>query len=130
MTDDVARLLVVVVVLVVAWLTALVLNRFHRPAHPSLTVNNEGDRPGIVLFTSLDCSTCKRTIHRLRGDGISFREITHELEPQRFESWGVLAVPLTVVIDRGSEVVDMIPGVPPSRRLRRALDAAGITVGT
>ena len=129
MNEVAVRLLVVVVVLFIALLIAVVLNRFRRPDHPPITVNAEGDRPGIVLFTSLDCATCKRTITKLRGVDLSYREITHELEPQRFESWGVVAVPLTVVVDRASEVIDLIPGVPSTRRLSRALDAAGIGGG-
>lgn len=129
MTDIAVRMLLVLAVLLSASLIAVALNRFRRPDHPPITVNAEGDRPGIVLFTSLDCATCKRTITKLRGDDLSFREITHELEPQRFESWGVVAVPLTVVINRASEVIDLIPGVPSTRRLSSALDAAGIGGG-
>jgi len=128
MTDEVIRLLIVAGVLVAAGLVAVVINALRKPPHPSLTVQSDGDRPGVVLFTSLDCSTCKKTIALLRSQGIAFREITYELEPQRFESWQVLAVPLTVILDAGGEVLDVITGTPTSRRLARSVRAGGIEV--
>jgi hypothetical protein len=126
MTDEVARLLLVAVVLAVAGLVAFVITRLKKPPHPNLVVQADGDRPGVVLFTSLECSTCKDTITRLRGKGVVFREITHELEPQRFEAWQVLAVPLTVVLDDEGAVVDAIAGIPSPRRLTGALRVAGL----
>ena len=126
MDATIGRLAAVVVVLVLARVVALILARFLRPKHPDVTVGDEGGRPGIVLFTSTDCSTCKQTISRIEQSGISFREITHELEPHRFESWGISGVPLTVVLDSASVVVDLITGVPSLRRIRRAAQSAGI----
>lgn len=126
MTDVAARLILVVGVLAAAGLVAFVINRLHKPPHPALVVQTEGDRPGVVLFTSLECTTCKETISILRSKGVAFREVTHELEPQRFEAWRVLAVPLTVVLDSESAVVDAITGVPSSRRLVGALRTAGL----
>jgi len=128
MTDEVIRLLIVVGVLVVAGLVAVLINAVRKPPHPTLVAQPDGDRPGVVLFTSLDCSTCKKTIALLRNQGIAFREITHELEPQRFEAWQVLAVPLTVILDASGEIVDAIAGTPTSRRLARSARAGGIEV--
>lgn len=105
---------------------ALVINRFRKPPHPSLVVRSDGDRPGVVLFTSLDCTSCRETIALLRSEGVAYREITHELEPQRFEAWRVLAVPLTVVLDAESVVIDAIAGVPTPRRLAHAFRSAGL----
>ena len=126
MTDEAARLLLVIGVLAVSGFVAFAIRRVQRPPHPTLVVQAEGERPGVVLFTSLDCATCKTTIALLRSRSVPFREITHELEPQRFEAWRVLAVPLIVVLDDESAVVDTIPGVPSSRRLTRALRGAGL----
>lgn len=128
MTAEVARLLIVMGVLASAVLVAAVINRVQKPPHPTIVVGTEGDRPGVVLFTSLECTTCKETIAILRSNGVAFREVTHELEPQRFEAWRVLAVPLTVVLDDESAVVDAIAGVPSSRRLTGALRMAGLEV--
>jgi hypothetical protein len=126
MTDEAARLLLAIGVLVVSGLVAFAIRQFQRPPHPTLVVQADGERPGVVLFTSLDCATCKQTISFLRSRTVPFREITHELEPQRFEAWRVLAVPLIVVLDDESAIVDSISGVPSSRRLTRALRAAGL----
>lgn len=130
MTDELFRVLLVGIVLLIAGAVAFGFTKLQRPSHPRVTVGGEGDRPGIVLFTSLNCSTCKKTITQLRGDGIPFREITHELEPQRFEEWGVLAVPLTVVVNRDGHVVDLMTGVPSLQRLQSAVEAAGLEVRT
>jgi hypothetical protein len=128
MTDEAVRLLLVAGTLTVAILVAFVVNRLRKPPHPALSVQDEGERPGVVLFTALECSMCKDTIAVLRSRGIQFREITHELEPQRFERWGVLAVPLTVVLDEDGIVVDAVAGVPSQRRLTSALRAASLEV--
>jgi thiol-disulfide isomerase/thioredoxin len=128
MTEEAARLLLVIGVLALAGLVAWLIGMVRKPPHPELIVQEEGDRPGVVLFTSLECTTCRTTIAMLRTRGVPFREITHELEPQRFESWRVLAIPLTVVLDDEGVVVDAITGVPPSRRLTSALRRAGLEV--
>ena len=129
MSDQTVRIIVVLVVAVVAILLALVARKLVRPVHPEITVGDAGDRPGVVLFTSTDCSNCKEAIALLKSESISFREITHELEPQRFESWTVLAVPLTVVLDADGGIVEMISGVPHRRTLRKALRVAEIVQG-
>lgn len=129
MSDQIVRVVVVLVVALVALLVALVARRLTRPVHPQITVGEVGDRPGVVLFTSTDCSNCKDAIALLKEESVSFREITHELEPQRFESWTVLAVPLTVVLDVDGGVVEVMSGVPRRRALRKAIRAAGIVHG-
>ncbi|GMQ97831.1 MAG: hypothetical protein BMS9Abin17_0334 [Acidimicrobiia bacterium] len=130
MNDVAVRVAAVIVVLGLARLVALVLARFLRPKHPDVIVGDEGDRPGIVLFTSTDCSTCKRAISRIHESGLTFREITYDLEPQRFDAWGVTGVPLTIVLDAAGSIVDGMSGVPSIRRLRRAAQKARIERGS
>jgi glutaredoxin len=126
MTDVVGRLLVVVVVVVVAASAAWVIGRVRRPPHPRIHVGEEGSRPGVVVFTSTTCPTCKEAIARLEQLRIPFREVTSELEPQRFDAWGVVAVPVIVVIDDGGRAVEVLAGVPNARILARAVAQAGI----
>ncbi len=128
MSGDVTRLLLVLVAFGVASIVAHVARRVQKPPHPPLTVQPDGDRPGVVLFTSLECPSCRDAFAMLRSKGLSFREITHEIEPQRFEAWNARAVPLIVVLDAGGRVTDTIAGVPSKRRLARALHTAGIDV--
>ena len=127
MSDAALRLLVVVVLVLGAVVVAAVISRIRRPPHPDITVGDVGDRPGVVLFTSTTCPTCKQTIEVLEDMGVSFREVTHDLEAHRFETWGVVAVPVTVVVDGDSTVVDAFSGVPRRRSLHRALQRAGLT---
>ncbi|MCB1245747.1 MAG: hypothetical protein KDB69_00610 [Acidimicrobiia bacterium] len=126
MSGDLVRIAIPIAVVVVAIGVGLGMNRLRRPIHPTVSVGDVGDRPGVVVFTSTDCSGCKRAIERLKRASIVFREVTYELEPQRFETWGVVAVPLTVVVDGDGKVEAAMTGVPSKRHLRRATAAAGI----
>ncbi len=126
MTDQAARLLIVLGVVVLALAVAAIATRLRKPMHPSVVVNDLADRPGIVLFTSTDCSRCKKAISRLKEAGLGFREVTYELEPHQFESWGVVAVPLAVVVDGSGTATGVLSGVPSARALRAAATKAGI----
>ena len=127
MNDVLLRLLIVAALVLVAVGVAAIASRLRRPPHPDITVGEVGDRPGVVLFTSTTCPTCKKTISLLEDIGVPFREVTHDLEPQRFETWGVVAVPVTVVVDERSEVVDVFSGVPRRRAVERAVARAGLS---
>lgn len=126
MSDDIVRVMAVLVVVGVALVVAAVARKVQRPVHPGITVGDAGDRPGVVLFTSTECGTCKKTIALLKSESIAFREITYDIEPQRFDLWMVFAVPLCVVLDKGGDVVEVMSGVPRTRALRRAVRRAGI----
>lgn len=126
MSDPTTRALVVLIVLGLALVAGVIARRVQRPPHPRVTIGDLGERPGVVLFTSTDCGTCKEAIALLEAEAVAFREVTYDLEPHRFEAWTVFAVPLTVVIAADGGVIETISGVPPLRRLRRAISAAGI----
>lgn len=126
MSDQLIRVTIVLGVVAVAVLAAFLARKLAQPIHPRITVGDVGDRPGVVLFTSTDCGNCKEAITVLQSASIPFREVTHDLEPQRFDTWNVLAVPLTVVLDAEGNIVDSLTGVPRRRTLIRAAQAAGI----
>ncbi len=128
MSDAEVRVVVVLIVVVAALGVAAIATRVLRPVHPVIDVGDVGDRPGVVLFTSTECGTCREAIAVLKEESISFREVTYDLEPHRFEMWTVFAVPLTVVLDADGEVRKMISGVPRRRELRRAVAAARIAI--
>jgi hypothetical protein len=125
-TESAVRILIPIGIIASALVLASVLNRYRRPVHPQVRIGEVGDRPGVVLFTSTDCSTCKRTIERLKRLHIAFREVTYDLEPQRFDTWGVVAVPLTVFIDADDIIGNVLTGVPSRRTLARAATSAGL----
>ena len=129
MNEVVVRLAIVGLIVLAAAGIAWLIGRYRQPPHPSVTVGEVGDRPGVLMFTSTTCSTCKDAIARLEEVGVPFREVTNDLEPQRLEAWGIVAVPVTVVVDADSRVVETFSGVPPARSLRRAAASAGITIG-
>jgi hypothetical protein len=125
-SPQVVRILFVIAAVSVALVVAMVLRRAQRPVHPTVSVGDAGDRPGVVLFTSTDCGNCKKAIALLESEEIPFREVTHDLEPQRFETWDVVAVPLTVVVDAQGDIVETMSGVPRRKTLVRAVRLAGI----
>ena len=127
MSDTTVRLIVLLAIVVVAIIIATLLNRYRMPPHPAVRVDpGLGERPGVVLFTSTRCSTCKEAIALLEDVGVGFREVTEELEAERFEDSGVVAVPVTVVLDASGSVVRTFAGVPRRSSLRGALSRAGI----
>jgi len=128
-SEPAVRILIAVGIIASALLFAAVLNRYRKPVHPPVRVGDVGDRPGVVLFTSTDCSTCKRTIERLKQIGVEFREVTYELESGRFDAWGVVAVPVTVFVDMDDHATAVLTGVPSRRSLRRAASSAGVREG-
>lgn len=129
MSDVVVRLAIVAIIVAAAGIGALLIGRMVRPPHPEIVVGEVGDRPGVVMFTATTCSTCKAAIAHVEGLGIPFREITDELEQPQFEAWGIVAVPVTVVIASDDSVVATFSGIPPKRALTAAVRTAGIPIG-
>lgn len=127
MSDTAVRFVVLVAVIVTAVVIAAVMNRLRTPPHPTVRVDPSlGDRPGVVLFTSTRCTTCKDTIAFLEAQGVPFREVTEELEGTKFEDAGVVAVPVTAVLDASGATVQTFAGVPRKSSFRSALAKAGI----
>jgi len=118
---------IAVAVILMSLGVAFVATKIRKPIHPEVVVGDVGERPGVVMFTSTDCATCKKAIARLKASSLPFREVTHELEPVRFEVWEVIAVPLTVFIDDDSKVVAALPGVPSRRAIASAARRAGVS---
>ena len=117
--DELAVRLVVVFAVVVG---ALGLSRLSRPwqdsAHPQLQIP-PGELPaGVVLFTSTDCDQCANARAALRRAGISYREVTWEIESDRFERYGVQGVPLLAQLDDAGRQLHLSAGVPTRRTLR------------
>lgn len=117
--DEVVVRLVVVLAVVVG---ALGLSRLSRPwqdaAHPQLQIP-PGDLPaGVVLFTSTDCDQCANARAALKRAGIGYREVTWEIESERFERYGVQGVPLLAQLDASGRQLYLAAGVPTRRTLR------------
>lgn len=129
MPAELARISIVIAVAFGAAAVAYLIRRMANPPHPDIRVGSGASFPGVVLFTSTTCTTCTETIALLQSEGIGYREITDELESHRFEEWGVVAVPLTVVLDAEGTVEATFSGVPKRRRLLSSLDRAGIAHG-
>ena len=127
MSDTAVRIIVVLVVIAVALIVAALLNRYRMPPHPSVHMDPDlGDRPGVVLFTSTTCPACKEAIAFLEDEGVEFREVTEELESQRFEDSGVVAVPVMIVLDVDGATIANFSGVPRRSSFISAARRAGL----
>lgn len=125
MTGEVGRTLVVVVIIAGAVGIGLLATKVRRPHHPPADVTGLGPTPGIVIFTSTDCASCREALEIVRAQELPVREVTHELEASRLEAAGVAAVPLTVVLAADGRSIAQFAGVPPRRALRKAVARAG-----
>lgn len=122
MSETVVRVLVIVGILAIVLVAAAVAGRSRR-ARPQRTTR-EDLPPGVHLFTSATCATCKEAravIQSVYGD--SFTEIRHEDDPQSFGHHGIARVPTAIVVlTDGSALV--FEGVPRRRHLRAAAPAS------
>jgi hypothetical protein len=121
-----ARLALIVALIVIVVAAARLIARWQRPPHPSIDLGDFGPRPGLVVFTSTDCSNCKEAL-AVAGDlGVEVREVAWELEPAVQEAVGVEAVPLTAVVDADGNIEALMTGVPKRGPLERAVRRAGL----
>ena len=100
--------------------------RWQKPPHPAIDLDGLGDRPGVVVFTSTDCTTCSEAMHVVGEAGPVVREVTWELEPRLFDRYHVEAVPLVAVLDGAGRSVFFATGIPDRARFRSAIRKAGI----
>ncbi len=124
MDDLLARILVVVVVVGFALIAARATRGWQRPTHPPVDLTSTQLPNGVIVFTSSECVNCKAVRGALKELGVSYREVTWELEPGVFESAGVESVPLVVVRDGTGATRGQMAGRPGRRRLR-SLVASG-----
>ncbi len=125
MTPLVSVIVVLGLALVVV-LAVRLISRWQKPPHPPIDLDGIGERPGVVVFTSTDCTTCCEAMRVVGGASSSLREVTWELEPQLFDRYHVEAVPLIAVLDDSGRSLFFGTGVPDAARLRTAIRKAGI----
>ena len=124
MAEGLLRIVLVVGILVVAALVAVWARR--RPYHAPVDITGAGFDPGLVVFTATECRRCREVLAAAKSTGAPLREVTYELEPGLQERLGVTGVPLTLVVDGSGRVSAQFAGLVDSRRLRRALNQAGV----
>lgn len=125
MTPLVSVVVVVLLSLVVVAAVRLIA-RWQKPPHPPIDLDGLGERPGVIVFTSTDCTTCSEAMRVVDEAGSSVREVTWELEPQLFDRYHVEAVPLIAVLDDAGRSVFFGTGVPSNARFRSAIRKVGI----
>ncbi len=124
-SETLLRLILVITVLVAAGIVAY-LTRLRIPHHPPVMIAGLGLPSGIVVFTSTECQRCKEALATAKSLGAPVREVTYELEPDLQGQVGVVAVPLTLVINPSGEQVAQLAGRPRRGALRRAVQRAGL----
>ena len=125
MTPLVSVVVVLGLALVVVVAVRLIA-RWQKPPHPPIDLDGIGERPGVIVFTSTDCTSCSEAMRVVGGASSSIREVTWELEPHLFDRYHVEAVPLIAVLDAGGRSLFFGTGVPSGARLRAAIRKAGV----
>lgn len=120
------RLLLVLAAVLAVVVVARLIGRSQRPVHPAVDLDHLGAEPGLVIFTSTDCSNCRDALAEAERCGVPIRQVSYELEPTEFDRAGVEAVPLTVVVGDSGAVSAILTGVPRRRSLDRAVARAGL----
>lgn len=118
MDDLVGRVFIAVVVVAAALIAARATRGLQRPTHPPVDLSATELPHGVLVFTSSDCDNCRAVRGALKDLGVSFREVTWELEPAVFEAAGIESVPLVVVRDASGATRGQMAGRPRRRRLR------------
>ncbi|MEN8242725.1 MAG: thioredoxin family protein [Chloroflexota bacterium] len=87
--------------------------------------------PAILYFTTPDCMPCRTTqrpaINRLletTGEQVQLIEVDASVQPKLAESWGVLSVPTTFVIDSDGQARQVNLGVTSTEKLLDQLEQA------
>ncbi len=121
MSDEWARVAIVVAVLAAAGLGAYLLSRRSRSAQPFRPAVGRALPVGIYLFSSTTCAGCEPARQAIaeRVGPAGFVEIAWEEKPGWFAELGVEAVPSTLVVTEDG-VATVFPGHP-----GRALRALG-----
>lgn len=131
------RLILAILIIALSTLSGWLINAaiLRRRARRGLLVDGyDPGRPAILYFTAPNCWPCETvqspTLAELQA---SFRgrlqilEIDATQEPALADSWGVLSVPTTFVIDRHGRPRGVNRGVARLSRLRRQLEGIGET---
>lgn len=116
MDDFWARVGLVVGALVVAGIAVLVQHL--RARQPIDTIADTGLFPGVYLFSSAGCATCRQARERLEtalGAG-GYEEFSWEEHPEQFHEMSVEAVPSVLLVGEGGRG-RLYPG-PPGKALR------------
>lgn len=120
------RIALVLVAILLVVLVVRLIGRWQRPSHPPINIRGFAAEPGVVVFTSTDCSNCEEALAVVESLGVPLRQVTWELEPSVFEEVGVEAVPLTAVVNADQAVELLAAGVPRRASLRSAAQRAGL----
>lgn len=126
MTEPVVRGLLALVVIGLPALTVWLRNRSQRPRVGQVP-SELGPFPAVLLFSSSSCPTCppaRVVVDRVAGTAM--RELKWPGDTVAFHKLGVGVVPTTLVVGTRGRVLDSFQGAPEERRLRRAMEKAGL----
>ena len=117
MDDFVVRLIVAAGIAGAASIAAIVMRRgraWRRRSFESVDLE-----PGLHLFTSEGCESCRRARSVVEQTGLSFSEHTYESEAPLLEQHGIDRVPTVSWVPGSGQAGWVAEGIPTGRALRR-----------
>lgn len=81
--------------------------------------DHHGLGPGIHLFSSENCASCRRARSVIEATGISFEEHSYESQAQLLEANGIDRVPTVAWVPSSGDVGWLAEGIPSERALVR-----------
>lgn len=117
MDEFVVRLIVAAGIAGAAAIAAIVMRRgraWRRRSFESVDLE-----PGLHLFSSESCGSCRRARSMIERTGLSFSEHTYESEAVLLEKHGIDRVPSVVWVPAGGQAGWVAEGIPTERSLLR-----------
>lgn len=123
------RITLTIIILALGVGVYLLLRRLHVwRLNRQVGVVDEGERPLLLYFGSDNCATCPTQTRYLEQVGarwngrLAIRKIDADREPEQAQSFGVMTLPTTIVLDPAGKVRDINYGLTNAHKLSAQIE--------
>lgn len=123
------RILLTIILLALGAGAYLLLRRVHVwRLNRQVAAADVGERPSLLYFGSDNCAACPTQARYLEQVGaqwngrLAIRKIDADREPEQAQSFGVLTLPTTIVLDPAGRVRDVNYGLTNAHKLSAQIE--------